>query len=116
MAVIVFAAISVINLIILIIEIISELARKGIKLPSGKVIFAGQLAKLIMALLFFSGITSGISRLFAGLCAVVCLVSAAAAVKAIVIERELKIFSRVIYIVFALCSIFSSAFILYFQI
>lgn len=121
-AVIVFAVVSVINLVILIVEGILRLAKKGGKMPAGRAIFAGQLAKLITALSVIAGLFtlgSGLSPVLcviSGICAIVCVVSVAFAVKAVITEKEMKLFTRVCYVVFSLCSLFVTGFIVYFEL
>lgn len=122
-AITIFAVISVINLIILMVEGILEFAKKGLKMPAGNVIFAGQLAKLIMAVafavwLFFALSDKALTAIYiiVGLCAVVCLISAMLVIKTVITERKMKIFIRVLYTIYAFCSIFIFTFALYFQL
>ena len=109
-------------LVILIVEGILRLAKKGGKMPAGRAIFAGQLAKLITALSVIAGLFtlgSGLSPVLcviSGICAIVCVVSVAFAVKAVITEKEMKLFTRVCYVVFSLCSLFVTGFIVYFEL
>ncbi len=122
-AVMVFAAISVINLIILIAELILKLVKKQKLVLENYIILAGQLAKLVLAaaLIILSAcmISPAIYTVLCismGLCAVICLISGMMTIIRLFAKNKLKLSQYVWRIVFALCCFFVSRFAVYFEL
>lgn len=121
---IIFTGIVAITLILLILKFIQKLIKKYKPIPAGRAILAGKFAKIaigmvVAAVLLLEFIESGLLMLFciiSGISAVVCLVSSVFSVKAFITEKELSKLSRVKYVGFALCNLFTVLFVLYFQL
>lgn len=123
--VIVFVIITVVTLVLLIIKGIRKLAKKYKPIPAGKAILAGQLAKLTVALVIVVVLTLLMSLnatviamlcILMAICAVVCVVSAVFTAKALVTEKEMKAKSRIMYVVYTLCNLYATVFVIYFEL
>lgn len=122
-AVIIFAVLVVVTLVMLIVKGIKKLAKRYKSVPAGKAILTGQLARLvagvmlilILALLMPQPVLVLIC-IATGISAVLCLVSALFTAKALITEKKMKAFTRVRYITSVLCNLFTAGFIVYFQL
>lgn len=122
-AVIVFAVLIIITIVLLIVKGIRKLAKKYKKIPAGKAILAGQLAKLlpvaalvILALVRVGSFTLTALCIAAALGAVVCLIAAVFTAKAAFTEKEMKLFTRIRYLVSVLANLFVVGFVVYSQL
>ena len=122
-AVMLFAIISVINLIILIAELILKLVKKQKLALENYIILAGQLAKLVLAAALIILLACMISPavytalcISMGLCAVICLISGMMTIIRLFAKNKLKLSQYVWRIVFALCCFFVSGFVVYFEL
>lgn len=122
-AVMVFAIISVINLVILIAELILKLVKKQKLALENYIILAGQLAKLVLAaaliILLSCMISPAIYTVLCigmGLCAVICLISGMMTIIRLFAKNKPKLSQYVWRIVFALCCFFVSGFVVYFEL
>ncbi len=122
-AVMVFAIISVINLIVLIAELILKLVKKQKLALENYIILAGQLAKLVLAAALIILLACMISPavytalcISMGLCAVICLISGMMTIIRLFAKNKLKLSQYVWRIVFALCCFFVSGFVVYFEL
>ncbi len=110
-----YAIISVINLIILLVEIILKLVKKQKLLRENYVILAGQLAKLVSAVVWIlmlvcstNPAVSAASRLIMALCVFVCLASGILTGITVFTGEGLKALHRGCRLVYTLCCFFVS--------
>lgn len=124
-SVIVLAVIVGITLIALIVKAIKKLAKKYKPEPAGKAILVGQLSKVIVAILVavyllctveLAPTVITIICIAIGLFSLLCLVSAIFTLKALIIESEIKVLTRVRYIISILCNVYTLGFVIYFQL
>lgn len=122
-AVIIFALISVVTLVLLILKGIKKLAKKYRAVPAGKWVLTGQLARLAVGIVLVLLIAAIVSKavlvimcIAAGASAIVCLVSTVFTTKALFTEKEMKKFARVRYAVSVLCNLFAAGFVVYFEL
>lgn len=122
-AVVIYAAISVVILILLAIKGIKKLLKKYRPVTAGKAILTGQLAGLVSAVSFFVLLSAEISLasvvitgVIETVCAIICAVSAVFILKGMITEKNMKLSSRIKYICPILCNIFFSGFIVYFEL
>ena len=122
-AVVIFAALVVVTLIMLIVKGIMKLVRKYKAIPAGKAILAGQFARLatgiVLILILVSLVPPAVLVMMcvvAGISAIVCLVSAVFTAKALITEKEMKKSVRVRYVASVLCNLFVTGFVCYFQL
>ncbi|MEE1155162.1 MAG: hypothetical protein UH241_08410, partial [Acutalibacteraceae bacterium] len=124
-SVIVLAVIVGITLIALIVKAIKKLAKKYKPVPAGKAILVGQLSKVIVAILVavyllctveLAPTVITIICIAIGLFSLLCLVSAIFTLKALIIESEIKVLTRVRYIISILCNVYTLGFVIYFQL
>ena len=122
-AVVIFAIILVVTLVLLIVKGIKKLAKKYRAVPAGKAILAGQLARLAVGIVLVLLIAAMVPKamliimcIAAGVGAIVCLVSAVFTAKSLFIEKEMKRFARVRYAVSVLCNLFTAGFVVYFEL
>ncbi|MBQ8011778.1 MAG: serine hydrolase [Oscillospiraceae bacterium] len=120
-AVMVFAAISVINLIILIAELIILLVKKQKMQRHNYVILTGQLAKLVIAAALIILLSCMVSPavytvlcISMGLCAVICLISGV--LNGGMMFRKLKPSQHAWRGIYTLCCFFVSGFVVYFEL
>ncbi len=122
-AVIIFAVLVVITLLLLIIKGIKKLVKKYKAVPAGRAILAGQLARLavgiVLVLLLVAMVPKAVLVIMciaAGVSAIVCLVSAVFTAKALFTEKKMKKFARVRYVFSVLCNLFTAGFVVYFEL
>ncbi len=122
-AVLLFAVIAVVTLVLLIIKGIRTLVKKYKAVPAGRAILAGQLARLAVGIVLVLLIDAMVSRavlvvmcIAAGVSAIVCLASAVFTAKALFTEKEMKKLARVRYAVSVLCNLFATGFVVYFEL
>lgn len=122
-AVIIFAVLVIVTLVMLIVKGIKKLARKYKAIPAGKAILSGQLARIavgiVLVLLLVGMIPDAvfvITGIVAGSSGVICLVSAVFTAKAVFTEKDMKKFARVRYVFSVLCNLFTAGFVVYFQL
>ena len=120
-AVMVFAAISVINLIILIAELIILLVKKQKMQRHNYVILTGQLAKLVIAAALIILLSCMVSPVVytalcisMGLCAVICMISGV--LNGGMMFRKLKPSQYAWRGIYTLCCFFVSGFVVYFEL
>ncbi|MBQ7296594.1 MAG: serine hydrolase [Clostridia bacterium] len=120
-AVIIFAVLAIVTIVMLIVKGIKKLAKKYRAIPAGKAILAGQLARLAVGIVLVLILVSMPEVLLVPVCilaavsGVVCLVSSVFTAKALVTEKEMKKFARVRYVFSVLCNLFTAGFVVYFQ-
>ena len=121
-AVIIFAALVIVTLVMLIVKGIKKLAKKYRAIPAGKAVLAGQLARLAVGIVLVLILVSMPEALLVPVCilaavsGVVCLVSAVFTAKALFTEKDMKKFARVRYAFSVLCNLFTAGFVVYFQL
>lgn len=121
-AVIIFAVLAIVTIVMLIVKGIKKLAKKYRAIPAGKAIFAGQLARLAVGIVLVLILVSMPEVLLVPVCILaavsggVCLVSAVFTAKAVFTEKEIKKFARVRYVFSVLCNLFTAGFVVYFQL
>lgn len=122
-AVVIFAIILVLTLVLLIVKGIKKLAKKYRTIPAGKEILAGQLARLTVGIVLVLLIAATVPKavlvimcIAAGAGAIVCLVSSVFTAKALFTEKGMKKFACARYALSVLCNLFTVGFVLYFQL
>lgn len=121
MAWMLFWGISSINLVILIAELILKLVKKRKLERKNYIILAGQLSKLVIAvlLLIFLRVsmndgTAAVLCVVMGLCAAVCLISGFMTGSVVFTEKGLDSFQRVWRSIYLLCCLFVGGFTVHF--
>lgn len=122
-AVVIFAVVAFVTLVLLIVKGIKKLAKKYRAVPAGKWVLTGQLARLAVGIVLVLLIAAMVSKsvlvimcIVAGASAIVCLVSTVFTTKALFTEKEMKKFARVRYAVSVLCNLFTAGFVVYFEL
>ncbi len=118
-----FWVISSINLVILITELIVKLMKKRKLELKNYIILAGQLAKLVIAVILLVFLRGGINDVIVsllcvvmGLCAAVCLISGIMTGSVVFTKKGLDSFQRVWRSIYLLCCLFVGGFTVYFEL
>ena len=122
-AVVIYAAISVVILILLAVKGIKKLLKKYRPVTAGKAVLTGQLAGLVSAVSLFVMLSAEISlalvviiSIIEAVCALICVVSAVFILKGMITDKSMKPSCCIKYICSILCNIFFFGFIVYFEL
>lgn len=126
-AVTIFAGIVVAGVMLLLVMGVGKVLKLGEKIPAAKWILAGGIAILLIGIYVFAldiDTTSLVLiriliRVFGFgtmICMLVCLLSAGATLKIVVMEKGMKLTNRLKYVAYALCNLYTIGFAVYFRL
>lgn len=122
-SIIIYSALFIVTIVILLIKLTAKLFGKLKKASAGKAILAGQLSTvitgimtIIIILLFLNDALSVLIGITCSLMAVISAVCAVIIAKALISKNDMKLKSRIKYAVYVLCNLFTSVFIIYFEL